>query len=182
MRHSVTNNKWKAFWKKVATVWNILKYGWSSYMEEVILATLALTLLICAIVGAYIGFCELAIACASISATLLVGVMLSSHSREKVLAGKGNIHARKLLSSKWSTDLDGIRMGSSDGEIYLVVITHAGYIFRVDVYDTRLRPKAEELGRLLEFFKNYRDTKIHYIKVIDLLRLSLDAEYIGKEF
>lgn len=177
------NDRWKTFREKVALVWNLIKYGCGRFIPETVIAILSLTMLIAAVVGACKGFSELAIVCALVAAALLFGLAFSIYSASKVLADREllNIHARKMLSEKWSTDLDGIKMGSEDGAIYIVVITHVGYVFQVNTYDTRFDNQAEEMRSSLDFFRKYRNARIHYIKAIDLLKLSLDAEEIRHE-
>ena len=166
------NNRWKLF-----------KYSWRNYIPEAVIATFALVMLIYAIIGAFYGFSKLAIVFASMSAALLVGMMLSLLCSRSIPT-KGDfpkIYAKKFLLEKWGTDLDGIKMGSEDGAIYIVVITHDGFVFQVNTYDTRLDNQAEEMRSSLDFFRKYRHAKIHYIKAIDLLKLSLDAEEIRHE-
>lgn len=177
------NDRWKTFRKKVALVWNLIKYGCGRFIPESVIAILSLILLICAVVGAFNGFGELAAGCSSVAVALLFGLAFSIYSASKVLADREllNIHARKMLSEKWSTDLDGIKMGSEDGAIYIMVITHVGYVFQVNTYDTRFDNQAEEMRSSLDFFRKYRNARIHYIKAIDLLKLSLDAEEIRHE-
>lgn len=177
------NDRWKTFREKVALVWNLIKYGCGRFIPETVIATLSLILLICAVVGAFNGFGELAIVCASVAAALLFGLAFSIYSASKVLADREllNIHARKMLSEKWSTDLDDIKMGSKDGAIYIVVITHVGFVFQVNTYDTRFDNQAEEMRSSLDFYRKYHNAKIHYIKAIDLLKLSIDAEEIRHE-
>lgn len=177
------NDRWKTFREKVALVWNLIKYGCGRFIPETVIAILSLILLICAVVGACKGFSELAAGCSSVAVALLFALAFSIYSASKVFADREllNIHARKMLSEKWSTDLDGIKMGSEDGAIYIVVITHVGYVFQVNTYDTRFDNQAEEMRSSLDFFRKYRNAKIHYIKAIDLLKLSIDAEEIRHE-
>lgn len=177
------NDRWKTFREKVALVWNLIKYGCGRFIPETVIAILSLILLICAVVGAFNGFGELAAGCSSVAVALLFALAFSIYSASKVFADREllNIHARKMLSEKWSTDLDGIKMGSEDGAIYIVVITHVGYVFQVNTYDTRFDNQAEEMRSSLDFFRKYRRAKIHYIKAIDLLKLSIDAEEIRYE-
>lgn len=166
------NNRWKLF-----------KYGWSNYIPEAVIATFVLVMLIYAIIDAFYGFNKLAIVFASMSAALLFGMMLSLLSSRSIPL-KGDfpmIYARKFLSEKWSTDLDDIKMGSEDGAIYIVVITHVGFVFQVNTYDTRFDNQSEEMRSSLDFYRKYRNARIHYIKAIDLLTLSLDAEEIRHE-
>lgn len=163
--------------------WKLLIYGWRNYIHEAIITMFSLVMLIYAIAGAYYGFNKFAIICASMSAALLFGMMLSYLCSRSVLT-KGELlkfYTKKFLSEKWSTDLDGIKMGSEDGAIYIVVITHVGYVFQVNTYDTRFDNQAEEMRSSLDFFRKYRRAKIHYIKAIDLLKLSIDAEEIRYE-
>lgn len=163
--------------------WKLFKYGWRNYIPEAVIATFALVMLIYAIIGAFYGFSKLAIVFASMSAALLVGMMLSLLCSRSIPT-KGDfpkIYAKKFLLEKWSTDLDGIKMGSEDGAIYIVVITHDGFVFQVNTYDTRLDNQAEEMRSSLDFFRKFRLAKIHYIKAIDLLKLSIDAEEIRHE-
>lgn len=176
------NDRWKTFRKKVAFEWKLLKYGWCHYIPESVIATLSLTLWIYAIVSVCKGFGELAIVCASVAAALLVGLMLSVYRSRRVLADGGllNIYARKILAEKWSTDLDGIKMGDHGG-IYLIVVTHVGFLFSAREYDTRHEFQAEQLREAIYLFKKYRYAKVHYIKVSDLLKLSFDAEEIRHE-
>lgn len=163
--------------------WKLLIYGWRNYIHEAIITMFSLVMLIYAIAGAYYGFNKFAIICASVAVALLFALAFSIYSASKVFADREllNIHARKMLSEKWSTDLDGIKMGSEDGAIYIVVITHVGYVFQVNTYDTRFDNQAEEMRSSLDFFRKYRHAKIHYIKAIDLLKLSIDAEEIRQE-
>ena len=177
------NDRWKTFREKVALVWNLIKYGCGRFIPETVIAILSLILLICAVVGACKGFSELVAGGSSAAYALLFALAFSIYSASKVFADREllNIHARKMLSEKWSTDLDGIKMGSEDGAIYIVVITHVGYVFQVNTYDTRFDTQAEEMRSSLDFFRKYRNAKIHYIKAIDLLKLSIDAEEIRHE-
>ena len=177
------NDRWKTFREKVALDWKLIKYGCGRFIPESVIAILSLILLICAVVGAFNGFGELAAGCSSVAVALLFALAFSIYSASKVFADREllNIHARKMLSEKWSTDLDGIKMGSEDGAIYIVVITHVGYVFQVNTYDTRFDNQAEEMRSSLDFFRKYRNARIHYIKAIDLLKLSIDAEEIRHE-
>lgn len=176
------NDRWKTFREKVALVWNLIKYGCGRFIPETVIAILSLILLICAVVGAFNGFGELAAGCSSVAVALLFALAFSIYSASKVLADREllNIHARKMLSEKWSTDLDDIKMGDNGG-IYLIVVTHVGFLFSAREYDTRHELQAEQLRNAIDFFKKYRYTKIHYIKVSDLLKLSFDAEEIRHE-
>ncbi len=177
------NNRWKTLRKMVALDWKLIKYGCGRFIPETVIATLSLILLICAVVGAFNGFGELAAGCSFVAVALLFALAFSIYSASKVFADREllNIHARKMLSEKWSTDLDDIKMGSEDGAIYIVVITHVGFVFQVNTYDTRFDNQAEEMRSSLDFFRKYRNAKIHYIKAIDLLKLSIDAEEIRHE-
>lgn len=177
------NDRWKTFREKVALDWKLIKYGCGRFIPESVIAILSLILLICAVVGAFNGFGELAAGCSSVAVALLFALAFSIYSASKVFADREllNIHARKMLSEKWSTDLDGIKMGSEDGAIYIVVITNVGFVFQVNTYDTRFDNQAEEMRSSLDFFRKYRNARIHYIKAIDILKLSLDAEEIRHE-
>ena len=177
------NNRWKTFREKVALDWKLIKYGCGRFIPESVIAILSLILLICAVVGSFNGFGELAAGCSSVAVALLFALAFSIYSASKVFADREllNIHARKMLSEKWSTDLDDIKMGSEDGAIYIVVITHVGFVFQVNTYDTRFDNQAEEMRSSLDFYRKYRNARIHYIKAIDLLKLSLDAEEIRHE-
>lgn len=177
------NDRWKTFREKVALVWNLIKYGCGRFIPETVIAILSLILLICAVVGAFNGFGELAAGCSFVAVALLFALAFSIYSASKVFADREllNIHARKMLSEKWSTDLSRIQTGSEDGAIYIVVITHDGFVFQVNTYDTRLDNQAEEMRSSLDFFRKFRLAKIHYIKAIDLLKLSIDAEEIRHE-
>lgn len=166
----------------VALDWKLIKYGCGRFIPETVIATLSLILLICAVVGAFNGFGELAAGCSFVAVALLFALAFSIYSASKVFADREllNIHARKMLSEKWSTDLDDIKMGSEDGAVYLVVVTFAGYLHRTMVFDTKIQHQALEMLRTLDIYAHHK-ADIHYIKVSDLLRLSLDAEEIRHE-
>lgn len=176
------NDRWKTFREKVALDWKLIKYGCGRFIPESVIAILSLILLICAVVGAFNGFGELAAGCSSVAVALLFALAFSIYSASKVFADREllNIHARKMLSEKWSTDLSRIQTGSEDGEVYLVVVTFAGYLHRTMVFDTKIQHQAVEMLRELDIYAHHK-ANIHYIKVIDLLRLSLDAEEIRHE-
>ena len=176
------NNRWKTLRKMVALDWKLIKYGCGRFIPETVIATLSLILLICAVVGAFNGFGELAAGCSFVAVALLFALAFSIYSASKVFADREllNIHARKMLSEKWSTDLDDIKMGSEDGAVYLAVVTFAGYLHRTMVFDTKIQHQALEMLRTLDIYAHHK-ADIHYIKVSDLLRLSLDAEEIRHE-
>lgn len=163
--------------------WKLLIYGWRNYIHEAIITMFSLVMLIYAIAGAYYGFNKFAIICASMSAALLFGMMLSYLCSRSVLT-KGELlkfYTKKFLSEKWSTDLDGIKIGCEYGAHYLVVFTAYGFIVSGNVYNTKHELQAEELRKAIDMFRKYNCVKIHYIKVIDLLKLSFDAEEIRHE-
>lgn len=177
------NDRWKTFREKVALVWNLYKYAWRNFQPETFIAFLAGTLFLCSFLCTFMGFVILSIVCSFVAAALFFALAFSIYSASKVLADDRlqDIHTRKMLSEKWSTDLDDIKMGSEDGAIYIVVITHVGFVFQVNTYDTRFDNQAEEMRSSLDFFRKYRNARIHYIKAIDLLKLSIDAEEIRHE-
>ena len=179
------NDRWKTFRKEVTLVWNLMKYGWCKYLPETLIAAqswILLILLILSVVGWFMGFNELANRCALLAAALFLGLLLSIYSASRVFADREfqKFNLRKLLYGIWHTDLSRIQTGSEDGEVYLVVVTFAGYLHRTMVFDTKIQHQALEMLRTLDIYAHHK-ADIHYIKVSDLLRLSLDAEEIRHE-